>query len=218
MNFNNTMSIHPKVILRNYIYLLKNKIFIGYVLIPCIAYIAYFGYLTESPFILYEHGLNASAIGMCYISLSISYVVGNFTSRRLLKYLSINQSLTIGYMIFTLSGVLMLLSTCYNFSFILFIVPITLLTFANGFLIPLGSAGVITNFSHISGYASGLLGFMQLGSAALSSIVIGKLTHGNNIFLSYYLFIITISGLILFYILILKGNIRFRNIYQKTNV
>jgi MFS transporter, DHA1 family, multidrug resistance protein len=203
---NKKSSIHPYNIFKNYISLVINKTFIGYAIIPCIAYVAYFAYLTSSPFILSNNGYRGEIIGACYISLSISYVMGNFTSRKLLNSYELNKVLSIGYLIFVSSGIAMLLLNHYSFNLFLFLLPITCLTFANGFLIPLGSAGVITNFPYLSGYASGLLGFLQLGSAAVSSAIVGKLTNGSYTALSYYLSITTVIGILLFY-----GLIVFRN-------
>ncbi|XWO13377.1 Multidrug transporter MdfA protein [Candidatus Hepatincola sp. Pdp] len=196
--------IHPVHIGRHYVSLIGDKLFIGYVVIPCIAYFAYFAYLTISPFILHAQGLTAKMIGLCYISVSISYVLGNLTSRKLLNYYGLNKVLTIGYTIFLISGVLMVPFNYFSFNLFLFLLPITCLTFANGFLIPLGSAGVIANFSHLAGYASGLLGFLQLGSASLTAAIVGSLTNGSQILLAYYIAFIAIIGVILFYGLIAK--------------
>lgn len=199
--------IHPFHIGKSYIHLFTSKLFIGYVLIPCIAYIAYFGYLTISPFILHAHGFSAKAVGLCYISVSISYVLGNLTSRKLLSYYDLNKVLTIGYCIFLISGILMVPFYYFSFNLFLFLFPITCLTFANGFLIPLGSAGVITHFSHLAGYASGLLGFLQLGSASLSAALVGFLTNGSQVSLSYYIAFVTLIGASLFYMLIIRSKI-----------
>jgi len=199
--------ISLKHIFGTYGTLIKNKIFIGYALIPCIAYIAYFAYITESAFMLSDNGYSAKIIGMSYISLSLSYVAGNLTSRKLLKYFKINKVLLIGYLIFAFSGIMMLLLSSFEFSLILFLMPITFLTFANGFLIPLGAARVITNFSKVSGYASGLLGFLQLGSASISSAFISFIANKSYSILSLFIFIIAIIGFLLFYKLVVRANI-----------
>jgi len=41
---------------------------------------------------------------------------------------------------------------------------VSVLTFGNGFLLPLGAAGIISSFSKSAGYASGLLGLYNRAS------------------------------------------------------
>ncbi len=180
-------TLHPLKILGEYKKLLSHRVFLSYVMMPCIAYIIYFAYITQSAFILDEHHFNVKTIGLSFISLSVSYVIGNLTSRRLLDYFEFQKVLSIGYFFFFVSGIVMLFASFREFNLVLFLLPITILTFANGFLIPLGTAGVIKNFSNSSGYASGLLGFFQLSSASLSSFVIEYITQGS--FAVFYFFL-----------------------------
>jgi len=212
-------SLHPTKIMGEYKRLLSNRTFLSYVMMPCIAYVIYFAYITESVFILHEHQFSVKTIGLSFISVSISYVIGNLTSRRLLDYFEFQKVLTIGYVFFFISGIVMLFSSYREFHLILFLLPITILTFANGFLIPLGTAGVIKNFSNSSGYASGLLGFLQLSSATLSSFVIEFITHGKyDIFYIYLAVIVFIEAFIyyrLFLMPISLGNFRIFNRLKK---
>lgn len=189
----------------NYLKILSSRIFWGYALCPCFAYIAYFAYLAESPFILSQYGYSAKMISFFYITLAISYVVGNFSARKLLYYLHISRVIVVGYIFFMAGGFLMLLLNYelnLNHLSLDLIFPITVLTFGNGFLLPLGNAGVITSFPKNSGYASGLLGFLQLVSAALTTAVIGIVSQGNPCILACYIFGTTVIGAILYFILI----------------
>lgn len=200
-------TIHPIKLFRNYIAMLINLKFLTYALIPCFAYIAYFGYIADSPFIFHKHGYIAHAIGCFYITLSITYVLGNLTGKKCLNYLTLNQSLLIGYSIFSLGGLLVLIAGLQsNFNLIFMISSISVLTFGNGFLIPQGSAGVVSNFQYNRGMASGMLGFLQLGMAAISASLVGKLCNTSLLSLGIYLFIISICGPIIFLILLKLNN------------
>ena len=53
---------------------------------------------------------------------------------------------------------------------------ISALTFANGFLLPLGTAAAIGAVPDHTACASGLAGFLQLSCAALAAQMIGPLT------------------------------------------
>lgn len=193
-------------VFKNYINLLKSKVFIGYALCPCIAYIVNFAYLSEVPFILNKYHYSVKVISVFFIGNSISYLIGNFTARFINSKLNISRSIFLGYIFLVMGGLLMVLLNYHVSSeTILFglLFPCALLTFGMGFLLPLGSAGVISNFTTVAGFASGLLGFLQLGSAGLSSAFIGKLTDNNSLYMSWYILIFAIIGLISYLILII---------------
>lgn len=194
----NRQSLHLLKIISAYPKLLFNKKFIAYVSAPCTAYIAYFAYIAQSPFIFHAYGFGERAIGTFYITLSITYVMGNLTGKRLLGSFELNQVIYWGYMIFNLGGLLLLLVGITHLPLYMMVVAISLLTFGNGFLIPLGTAGIISSFSKSTGYASGLLGFLQLGVAALSSSLIGSLSQNSVANLGIYVFITTLLGITLF--------------------
>jgi len=190
LNFYEIFSAYPK--------LLANSKFITYVSAPCAAYIAYFSYISQSPFIFNAHGFGERAIGTFYITLSFAYVAGNISAKKLLIFSNLDKVLNYGFVIFNLAGLLIFITGIFHLSLFILIGAISLLTFANGFLIPLGSAGVISSFTRTAGYASGLLGFIQLGVAAISSSIIGKLSSNSVEFLGCFIFITTLGGWLLF--------------------
>jgi DHA1 family bicyclomycin/chloramphenicol resistance-like MFS transporter len=193
--------LHLLKVISAYPKLLFNKKFIAYASAPCIAYIAYFGYIAQSPFIFHSHGYGERAIGTFYITLALTYVAGNLTGRRLLNYFDLDWVLSIGYIAFNAGGLLLLVAGYMNLSLVMMVCAISILTFGNGFLIPLGTAGVISSFAKSTGYASGLLGFLQLGSAALSSSLVGILSQNSIFGLGVYIFVATLLGMTLFFTL-----------------
>ncbi len=204
---NARISIHPKAISKAYLELISNRVFWGYTLCPCFAYIAYFAYMAESPFIFTRFAYSTQAISFFYISLSVSYVIGNLTARKLLAKFSLSQVLSWGYYGFAFGGICMVVLNYHlNQNQLLFdlIFPSTILTLGNGFLLPLGSAGVITQFPKNSGYASAMLGFLQLGAASLSTTWIGSITQADPFKLALYIMVATVLGLFLYLFLIIK--------------
>lgn len=186
------------IIFRTYPKLLVNKKFLIYALAPCIAYVAYFGYLAQSPFIFHSYGHDEKAIGTFYITLSITYVIGNLLGKKLLNHCALDKVLGYGFLIFNFGGMLLFISGLVHLPLFVMVVAISVVTFGNGFLIPLGTAGVVGSFATIKGYASGLLGFLQLGCASLSSSLVGGLTH-SVLGLGVYIFIATLFGMTLFF-------------------
>jgi hypothetical protein len=154
-------------------------------------------FISQSPFIFHSYGFGEREIGMFYITLSLTYVAGSIVGKKLLKKLHINEVLKIGYYAFNIGALFLLISGFTNLPLLLMVISISILTFGNGFLIPLGTAGVISSFSGKVGYASGLLGFLQLGLAALSSMVIGALSQNSIIKMGFCIFMVTLFGFII---------------------
>lgn len=187
LNLIKIISTYPKVF--------TNRKFLLYASAPCIAYIAYFAYIAQSPFIFYAHGFGAREIGMFYITLSLTYVGGNLLGKQLLKKNHIDYLIKLGYLVFTIGAVALVVTGVLHFPLLIMVFSISILTFGNGFLIPLGTAGVVTSFSNSIGYASGLLGFLQLGSAALSSSLIGAISFNSVTRLGVYILFVALAGI-----------------------
>lgn len=194
-------------ILSTYPSVLFNPSFIAYATAPCAAYFAYFAYIAQSPFIFYAQGYSEKEIGTFYITLSLTYVAGNLLGRKLLGFFQLNKVLGMGYVIFNAGALLLLLSGFEHWPLFMMVVSVSVLAFGNGFLIPLGTAGVISSFPGKVGYASGLLGCLQLGFAALSAATVSVLTQNSIFYLGVFMTAVTLFGSVVFLcvVLYLKG-------------
>ncbi|GAB5038321.1 hypothetical protein BHOIPH601_03230 [Bartonella henselae] len=173
-------SFTPVGIIKSSIRILRNKQFIFYAVIPCFAYATYFAYIVESPFFLTALGLSTLYIGYSYIGVSLTYVLGNLVARMFLKQESMERAVRRGYVIFVLGGVLFALQMYISpWPFVTSLITISILTFGNGFLLPLGTTLATSSHPQAAGAASGVMGALQLGSAALSFAVIGKMSEHN---------------------------------------
>jgi DHA1 family bicyclomycin/chloramphenicol resistance-like MFS transporter len=76
------------------------------------------------------------------------------------------------------------------------IVPMSLITFGNGFLFPVGSAAALTAIPTVyAGTASGLMGAYQFVIAAVCINWVGEFSHGESIYLSIFIGAIILTGL-----------------------
>lgn len=184
-------------LLQNIGIVLSNKKFIFYASVPCFAYAAYFAYIVESPFLLTQFGLNPALIGYSYIGLSLTYILGNITARKVTQKLPIEQAVRMGYLIF-FAGSMLFLGQSYLSTHLLVtsIFSISVLTFGNGFLLPLGTALAIASHQKAAGTASGVMGALQLSSAALSSALIGKISHHDPHWVAILLAFLCVCGFI----------------------
>lgn len=163
--------------INNTVGVMRNTTFLFYAAIPCFAYAAYFSYIVESPFMLAKLGLSPIYVGYTYILLSASYVAGNLKAKKLSRREGIEETIRRGYRIFVVGGIIFALQMYVSpFPLPTTIIAISILTFGNGYLLPLGTASAIAAHPHASGTASGVMGALQLGSAALATLLIGKLS------------------------------------------
>lgn len=158
----------------NYLGVIKNTKFWGYTLCVCFGSGTYFSYISESPFLLLQQGLTVRGIGYSYISLSMAFIVGNLVARQLSKKYSLDSVIRVGLTTFAIGGTLFFIAlanfpTVFTFS----IASLSIITFGNGFLTPLGTAGSVTANPKLAGSASGVLGFLQLSAAGLGAQFIG---------------------------------------------
>ncbi|WP_254493847.1 multidrug effflux MFS transporter [Bartonella sp. B1099] len=167
----------PVGFMKGYLDVLRNKQFIFYALIPCFSYAAYFAYIVESPFLLTTLGLSPIHISYSYIGVSFPYILGNFLARWFFERESMEKTVGRGYIIFVIGGALFALQMYLSpWPLVTSFMAIAVLTFGNGFLLPLGTALAISSHPKAAGAASGVMGSLQLGSAALSAAVIGEIS------------------------------------------
>lgn len=186
----------------NIIYSYKNIIinpkFWAYTSCVCVSYAAYFIYISESPFLLLQQGLTAHTLGYSFISLSIMYVLGNITARKLIKKYSLDYSLMVGYIIFVCGGTLFCIAlNTFPEIFTFSLMSMSILTFGNGFLLPLGTAGGITVNTQLTGSASGVLGSMQLLAGALAAQLIGIFSNNDPSKIGFIMLVIVWCGFLI---------------------
>lgn len=170
---------------------LSNKDFIIYASVPCFAYAAYFSYLVESPFMLPKLGLDKYYIGYSYILLSLGYLLGNLSAKIIIKNKSSLYALYFGYSIFLTGAALFVLQMFIGyFGWLSTIICISILTFENGFLLPIGTSASISSHPEGLGSASGVVGALQLASASFAAFFVGKVTAHEHIvlYVSYWFY------------------------------
>ncbi|AOM40391.1 multidrug effflux MFS transporter [Xenorhabdus hominickii] len=187
--------LNVRSVLNNIHYVLINKKFLYYAAIPCFAYAAYFSYLIESPFILTTMGLPEKYIGYTYIILSLSYVLGNLTAKKSSRQRSLRKTISRGYIFFIVGGIAFTIQMFLSpYPLLTSVLTIAILTFGNGFLLPLGTASAIATNAQVAGTASGVMGTLQLGSAGLASLLIGYISHHDPMKVAIIITIISLVG------------------------
>ncbi|HTH73908.1 MAG TPA: multidrug effflux MFS transporter [Trinickia sp.] len=191
---------------RSYPMLLAQPRFWSYALNLCVGYAAYLGYLAASPVILVNMGLSTKAISYCYMSLSVTYIFGNLTSRHFAKTRGLDRLLGVGYAILAAGAACLLVAGWIGeHSPVPMILAISVVTLANGFLVPLSFAGGVTSFPDNAGAASGLMGAMHLIAGSLAIYLVAAMP-GTVSALAAFVTVVAAIGCIAFPMLLRLSN------------
>jgi len=184
--------------LKSYPSLLAKPRFWAYSFNLAVAYGGYFGYLAASPLVFQRMGLGIQATSYCYITVSLAYIAGNLTSRAFVRTRSIDRLLWIGHGFFFAGALMMLALGLSNPGYpwgLLVLIFMPVMTYGNGFLLPLSMSAGTTAFRAMAGSASGLMGALQLIGAAIGILVSSRLPEGDLLSLGCFVVIVAVLGI-----------------------
>jgi MFS transporter, DHA1 family, multidrug resistance protein len=160
--------------LAGFAHVLRDAAFRRYTVIVCAIYCAWFVYLTQSPFVFARLGLGEAQSGWLYVPLTASIVTANLLARRWLDRWPYDRIVTAGIVCFVLGGLAFaIVATRGVTSVAAVILPMCLVSLANGSSLSLAVSGAVTGSHGHAATASGLVGFFQISSSALMASLIG---------------------------------------------
>lgn len=161
----------------NFLGLLKVRAFYGYTLQLSFSSAVFFGFLGGAPYVVVElMGYPPSTFGIYFLFVSICYMAGNFTAARVSTKVGTDRMILIGTAISVVPALAL-----GGFYLQGLFTPVSLfgcmgiIALGNGMSIPNGIAGAISIDPRLAGAASGISGFTQMASGALSSMLVGSL-------------------------------------------
>ncbi len=169
----------PGHLLATYLGLLRHRSYIGYVLVTACTYAGIFSFISGSAFVLIGLlGLSPDVYGFCFAAIVVGYMAGTFLSGRLTLALGLERMVQLGTAVQVAGGAaglgLLLLDGVTLAGIVL---PVVVFMLGTGLAMPNAQAGAIGPFPRAAGSASALLGFFQMGLAALIGIAVG---HGSG--------------------------------------
>ncbi|MPZ11758.1 MAG: Bcr/CflA family efflux MFS transporter [Kiloniellaceae bacterium] len=168
----------PGHLVAAYLSLLRHRSYIGYVLVVACAYSGIFSFISGSSFVLIGLlGLSPDVYGFCFAAIVVGYMIGAFLSGRYTARVGLERMVQLGTAVQALGGCVGLAIYATGIVTVAGIVgPVVVFMVGTGLAMPNAQAGAIGPFPRMAGSASALLGFFQMGSAALVGIVVG---HGS---------------------------------------
>ena len=170
-------SLHPLAIARNYGELIMHPFFLAVSISGALVYAGLLAYLTASGFVFIDMlGVPLPWFGLIFLTSVIGYMTGSALSARLASHHRSETVMFAGSL--TAVGSTALMLTGHSFlprSVLALVLPMTFYALALGLVMPHAMAIALRPFAHIAGTASALLGFVQMGLAALVTALVGQL-------------------------------------------
>ena len=175
--------IEPLPVLRTYATLLRDRTFVGLVLISGLLFATLFSYIGGSSFVLQEiYGLSVAQFGLAFGLNSIGFLVGSQLNPVLLKRVPPREIVRFGVGIAAVASLVMLGSAVTGVGGLALVLgPLWFLLFACGLTLPNTPALALTRHGEAAGTAAALLGAAQFVIGGAAAPLIGAMGSGSAV-------------------------------------
>jgi len=172
-------AIRPARLARNYGVLFRHRAYRGYVAVVAFSYAGIFCFISGSSFLFVEAiGLSPDLYGLSFTVIVVGYMVGSFAAGRLTTRLGIARMIAIGTGLSAAGGAAMAACAAAGWLGVAPVVgPFFVFMVGAGLTLPNAMAGAVGPFPGMAGLASALLGFFQMGVAAVVGVAVGRATE-----------------------------------------
>ena len=156
---------------------------------------AFYTYLAAAPLVLRGYGVGPDGVGFHVMTATLSYVVGNFMTSRLIGRLGDRRLMITGQVITAVSIVLMVALAGWD-SALAFSGPALVLGIGHGFLMPPTLSGTVGSMPALAGAAAAAAGLVQQISGAAGGYAVGFVSTEGSLHSALLLGVFTLTGLI----------------------
>ncbi|MGP1254033.1 MAG: multidrug effflux MFS transporter [Kiloniellales bacterium] len=176
-----SQALRPLQLFANYRGLLRQRTYVGYSGVVACSYAAIFSFISGSPYTLIDGlGLTPSLFGFCFSAVVLGFMTGSFLASRLHGRLETDRQIRLGTRVMLLGGLLaaaLAWSGVHTIASV--IAPMAVVLVGCGLTLPNSMARGIGPFPRMAGAASALMGFLQMGAAALVGIAVAAFQDGS---------------------------------------
>jgi DHA1 family bicyclomycin/chloramphenicol resistance-like MFS transporter len=190
--------------------LLGKREFVGFATTVAVIMCALVMFVSGSPFVLIrQFGLSAEGYAYYFAAIALAYSVGTVLAGRLTLRVGIERMVLIGGVIgVAAAGVMVALAWSRVEHPAAVIAPMTVFMVCIGFVAPNGFAGAISPYPTMAGAASSLLGFFQLGLAALATVLVANTVGWSMVSMTTVMLALALTSLAAYYLLIWRRHAR----------
>ncbi|MHB0774843.1 multidrug effflux MFS transporter [Halomonas sp. WWR20] len=174
-------TLHPRSVLRNYRAVAQSRIFLGHALAVSLMFAGHYAFMSGAPFVLIDiFGVPESRFGWYFLLVVAAFITGNLLGARLGARFGGHRLIIFGASLLTLAGAVMVACLLAKSSSVVAVIaPQLVYAIGAGLMMPQLIAGALMPFHHMAGTAAALMGFLQMGGAAITSGLVGRLYDGT---------------------------------------
>ena len=161
-------ALRAKPLVRANLDILRNPVFLTWCALSASSYLGLFTFLASSSFVfITAMGYSKTAYGFLMFSMSLSYIVGTFWCRWMLRRTSVHRTVGIASVL-TITGGVSMTALAYAgqgqdwYGAWAVMVPMYIFMMGHGVHQPCGQSGAVAPFPHRAGTASALNGFLMM--------------------------------------------------------
>jgi MFS transporter, DHA1 family, multidrug resistance protein len=188
-------AMHPRRMLANYVTLLRDRRYLGALLVGCGAFTALFAFISGSAFVYIGiYRMSPEQMGIAFGANVTGYMISSTLSARYSRRVGSERMILFGAVFGSLAGLLMVgLNLAGVYSLAAVMGPMWLVTFAVGLVLPNSAALGLMDYPRMAGSAASMMGFAQMGLASGVGMVVGHKLSDSVLPLAY-----AVSGGMLF--------------------
>ena len=199
----NPQAYLPSVVRKNYFFLLRQPIFLGFILVVGMGGAILFSANAMMPFIIIDCiGTSSSTYGLLMMITGGGYFIGCLFGGRFGACIGAFRTVLIGIMLCLIGTVIGFLLGLKWINITVILAPLFLVFFGLGFVIPVGKSGAMNPFPKIAGSEAALLGASMYLVAAFFVSITAHIDLKDQIPMMLFLFLESLF--ILFAILVTK--------------
>ncbi|GHB08952.1 multidrug effflux MFS transporter [Modicisalibacter luteus] len=174
-------TLHPRTVMDNYLSAISNRTFLAHALAVSLMFAGHYGFMSGAPFVLIElFEVPEAHFGWYFLFVVAAFIAGNLLGARLISKVGGHRLILVGGSLLVLAGVLVVSLVASGADTLAAIIgPQVIYAIGSGMMMPQLIAGALAPFHHMAGTAASMLGFIQMGSAATSSALVGRLYDGT---------------------------------------
>ncbi len=178
-----SMSLRPKPIINNYLYVLKQPQFFTYAFSGAIAAAGLFAYLAGSPFVFMTvFKVSEQQYGLIFGFIAAGLITCSQLNNVLLRKYNSEKIIRTVLLVQTSVGILLCIGTYFEWLTLYSTIGLIFLFLScQGFSFPNSSALSLAPFTREAGSASALMGAIQMGFGAFASALVGLISNGTKV-------------------------------------
>jgi DHA1 family bicyclomycin/chloramphenicol resistance-like MFS transporter len=177
--------------------LLRLPAFCGYALHQSFSMSIFYVFASTAPYYMVEVLKRPpTEYGLYFVVLSLAFIVGTFTTSRLVPLYGLDRMITVGSLLAILaSAVALAFALAGVRTPVALYLPAAFVGAANGLTMPNSQAGAVSVDPHAAGAASGLVGFVQMLCAALVTQIVGLFDQSSPLPVTVAMFALALLAL-----------------------